>query len=457
MSTPFATLDVERNLKRTVTLPQALGVSFQSIVGGGVIALTGIAVGLTGGGTPLAFLVAAIAVILYSLPISMVGSAMPLVGARYSYAARLINPATGFATMWLSILVTIQLSLLALAAAASVQALVPGLPVRPLAMVLMTVFFLANLFGITFSNRVGIVLSFVMVAAFALYAVIGVPQVDWSAFQEIAPNGIDNFVLAIALLTFAVTGGSFVAELGREMKRPGRDIPLSVIGGTALAGVLYVIMALPAAGAIPASQAAGEPLTAAAEHILPSGPFAFFVLGGAVVAIVGALNALLATATKPILAAIGDGWLPRGLGAVNERFGTPHWLLALLYVIGAVPVLVGLSLEDIAKSASIAAGPVLAIIIVASYRLRSRYPELHAAAPFTLNRGLHLTIAVLGTAVLAAQTYLLITKVGGAVAVALAVWVLLGVLLWWRRRDHVAAVLRVRERGEPMEPATPRS
>ncbi len=451
MPTSTPVLDVERNLKRTVTFPQALGVSFQSIVGGGVIALTGIAVGLTGGGTPLAFALAAIAVILYSLPISMVGSAMPLVGARYSYAARLINPSTGFATMWLSILVTIQLSLLALAAAASLGALVPALPVRPVAVVLMTVFFLANLFGVTFSNRVGIVLSFVMVAAFAVYAIIGVPQVEWSAFQEVAPNGIDSFVLAIALLTFAVTGGSFVAELGREMKRPDRDIPASVIGGTALAGLLYVVMAIPAAGAVPAGEVAGEPLTAAAEYLLPSGGFVFFVLGGAVVAIVGALNALLATATKPILAAIGDGWLPSRLGAVNQRFGTPHWLLALLYVIGAVPVLVGLSLEDIAKSASIAAGPVLAIIIIASYRLRTREPELHAAAPFKLGREVHLTIAVLGTAVLAAQTYLLITKVGSAVAVALALWVVLGVLLWWLRRGHVNAVIRARGERQPQE------
>ncbi|WP_116040801.1 APC family permease [Amycolatopsis palatopharyngis] len=443
-------LGVERHLKRDITLLQALGVSFQSVVGAGVVALTGISIGLTGGGTPLAYALATVAVIVYSLPIVALGSAMPLVGGRYSYAARLLSPSTGFATMWLSILVTIQLSLLALAAANSVHALLPSVPVAPMALAVMTIFFLANLFGATFSNRLGIGLSVVMLAAFLLYGFVGVPQVHWEVLADVAPNGIENFVAAAALLTFAATGGSYVAEIGHEMKRPGRDIPLAVIGGTAMAGLLYVFMAIVSTGVLPVSEVAGKPMSVVAQHLLPSGGFAFFVLGGAVVAVVGALNALLLTATKPVLAAVGDGWLPKRLGAVNQRFGTPHWLLFLLYVIGVLPVLFGLSLEGIAKASSIAAGPMLAIIIIASYRLRGRYPDLHAAAPFKLGARTHLVIAVLGTGVLAAQTYLLVTKVTTSIAVALVVWLALGLGLWLARRRHVAAVLRARH----AQPAT---
>lgn len=54
----------QQNLKRTITTPQALGISFIQIVGGGVVSLTGIAIALTDGGVSVAFLLAAIAILI---------------------------------------------------------------------------------------------------------------------------------------------------------------------------------------------------------------------------------------------------------------------------------------------------------------------------------------------------------------------------------------------------------
>ncbi|MFI0468305.1 APC family permease [Saccharopolyspora sp. 5N102] len=446
-------ISTARNLKRNITLPQALGVSFHQIVGGGVVALTGTAIALTGGGAPLAYVLATLAVIVYSLPVAALGSAMPVIGGRYSYAARLISPSTGFTTMWLSIIETLQLSLMALAAASYVNALLPAVPVRPLAFTVMTVFFLTNLFGATFSNRLGIVLAFVMLAAFLLYSFTGIPQVHWEVIGDVAPNGVGELVTAVALLTFATTGGTYVAELGREMKHPGRDIPLSVIGGTAIAGVLYVLMAVPSVGVLPIPDVAGKPMSAVAEHLLAPSGFAFFIIGGAVMSVVGHINALLLAATKPLLAAADAGWFPRRLAAVNERFGTPHWLLLVLYLIGTVPVLSGLSVATIAKAASAAAGPTLAIMLIASWRLRTRHPDLHAAAPFKMRRGVHLAVVVLGICILGFQTYLLVAQLTAPVALSLGVWLALGVLLWFVRRRYVNALAAARERRESA-PAT---
>ncbi|MEV6227863.1 APC family permease [Saccharopolyspora shandongensis] len=436
------------NLKRNITFPQALGVSFHQIVGGGVVALTGTAIALTGGGAPLAFAIAALAVIVYSLPVATLGSAMPVVGSRYTYAARLLSPSLGFATMWLSVIVTVQLSLMALTAAEYVHALFPEVPERPFALAVVTVFFLANLLGGVFSNRLGILLAFVMIAAFLMYSASGVPQVHWEVLGDIAPNGADDLIAAAAILTFATTGGTVVAELGGEMKRPGRDIPLSIIGGTVIAGLLYVCMAIPSVGVLPVSEVAGRPMSVVAQHLLSPGGFAFFIIGGAVVSVVGHINAQLLASTKPVLAAIGDGWFPRRLGTVNKRFGTPHWLLVVMYGIGVVPILAGFSVATIAKAASIAVSPMLAIMLVASWRLRTRRPDLHAAAPFKLGPALHLSSIVLGIAVLAVQTYFLIIKLTLGSAIALAGWMAVGVVWWMLRRRHVATVLASRdERG----------
>lgn len=257
------------NLKRTITLPQALGVSFHQVVGGGVVALMGVAIGMTGAGAPLAFAIAALAVVVYSLPIATLASAMPVVGGRYAYAAKIFTPSVGFVAMWFAVLVTIQLSLMALAGASYAQSLLPGLPTRGVAFGLMTVFFLANLFGATFSSRLGILLGLVMLAAFGLYAAAGLGQVKWSHFAEFTPHGVDGLLSTAALLTFATTGAVAVADLGGEMKRPGRDIPLSVVGGTAFAALLYVLVAIPSVGVLGPAAAADTTMTSVAEAILP--------------------------------------------------------------------------------------------------------------------------------------------------------------------------------------------
>lgn len=441
--------DVSRNLKRTVTLPQALGFTFHQVVGGGVVALMGVAIAMTGAGTPAAFLIAAAAVILYSLPIASLASALPVLGGRYAYAAKVFSPSAGFASMWCAVLVTVQLSLMALAGAQYAEVLIPGLPVRPIAFGLITVFFIANLFGAALSSRIGIVLAFVMLAAFGLYGFTGLGSVDWSHFSDITPHGVDGLLATAALLTFATTGAVTVADLGGEMKRPARDIPMAVIAGTIFAALLYVLVAIPSVGVLGPEAAANKPMTAVAQQILSPGGVTFFIIGGALFAVIGHINSLLLGATKPVLAAISDGWLPGRLGAVNKRYGTPHWLLFILYIVGAAPILLGFSVASVASMASVAVGPILMVMVAASWRLRRRMPRLYAAAPFRLPKGIHIGSSILGIAVLMVQTYLLVEKLALPALIALGVWGLLGLGIWLARRRHVRNVVAEREPTDP--------
>jgi APA family basic amino acid/polyamine antiporter len=240
------------------------------------------------------------------------------------------------------------------------------------------------------------------------------------------------------MLTFATTGAFLVADIGGEMKRPGRDIPRSVVGGTLLAAAIYVLVAVPSVGVLGASASAGKPMSEVARHVLSPAGFAFFVLGGAMASVLGHINSLLLAATKPVLASVGDGWLPARLGAVNRRFGTPHWLLAILFLIGVVPVLAGFSVATVAAMTSIVTGPFLTLLIVASWRLRRLRPDLHAAAPFRVRRPTHAVLSVAGVAIRAGQTYLLVRQVTPLALLALAVWCLLGLAVWLVRRRSVS-------------------
>lgn len=79
-----------------------------------------------------------------------------------------------------------------------------------------------------------------------------------------------------------------------------------------------------------------------------------------------------------------DGWLPARFGAVNKRYGTPHWLLTLMFIIGVAPILLNLDMTNIANAASALQQINAVIILIASMRLRQHFPQLHASSAFKI-------------------------------------------------------------------------
>ncbi|GAA3731049.1 hypothetical protein GCM10022205_15490 [Spinactinospora alkalitolerans] len=414
-------------MKREIGLVGALGISFHQIVGGGVIALTGTAIAMTGGGTPIAFATATVLVMVVAAPISALGAAMPTTGGAYVYPARLLHPLAGYLNMWLWTLGNLSLSIYGIAAGQYLHSLDPWFDAQLVAIIMIVGFYAANLLGAAVSARIGVVLGVVMMLAFGMFIVFGLLGVEhWEVFAHPIPNGTLELFKAAALLSFATRGGQVVAELGDELKNPGRNIPIACLGGTALAGVLYILLALPSAGVLPIEEVANQPMSVVAQHITGQAGFVFFVLGGSVVALVGSLNSNLLWGTKALLAAVQDGWFPRRLGAVNRRFGTPHWLLTLMFVIGIAPVLTGLDMADIANAASALQQVNAVLIVAAAVRLRTVRRDLYTAAPFKLGARTMRVLLAATVLISAWQFTLLTADLTPSVITAGAAWIALG-------------------------------
>lgn len=90
------------NLKRTIGLPGAIGISVNQIIGGGIVSLTGVAIAMTGGGVSIAFVLAATAVIITSVPYASLAASYPVAGGVYTWPARLVHPTVGFLLAWLT-------------------------------------------------------------------------------------------------------------------------------------------------------------------------------------------------------------------------------------------------------------------------------------------------------------------------------------------------------------------
>ena len=337
-------------LKKVLGLGDLMGIGIGQIIGSGIMALTGICIALTGAGTPLAFLVAAVLVICPNTVLAVLGSAVPATGGMYTYVRDYIGKKTGFFYLALLVAGQLVLAMFALTFATYMCSLIPQLNETVVAFAILTICFVMNLLGVNIAAKLQNILVIVLLAAMGLFVIFGLPKVDWSVFSgvdAIMPNGLVDFLTGASLLTFATGGAEFLSELGGEMKNPGRDLPRAMIGSTAVVAIIYAFIGVVAVGVLPIDEVAGESLVLVAQEIFPKPVYIFFIVGGGMFAVASTLNATFTWCTKGLLIAAEEGWLPKQAAAVSKR-GTPWVLLTIFYIIGAVPILTGLDIETIA-------------------------------------------------------------------------------------------------------------
>ncbi len=114
------------------------------------------------------------------------------------------------------------------------------------------------------------------------------------------------------------------------------------------------------------------------------GGFIFFVFGGAIPALTTTLNALFIYGTKPLLMIIEDNILPKKLGQIHPRFGTPYILLLVIWALSVLGIMSGFSLQTLASYAALGGLIVFFPTMLASIRLPSLFPDQYNEAEFKL-------------------------------------------------------------------------
>jgi basic amino acid/polyamine antiporter, APA family len=438
----------EANLKKVMTLPDVLALSIGGVIGAGVLVLMGPGIGLTGKGVVLAFIICGLINFLSVLPMAQLCSAMPVTGAGYRYPALLLGPRWGFLWQIGIICSKITIALFALSFAQYARGLFPNLPVTGTALGMLTFFYLINLVGLKSAATVQKVLVVIKLSGLGVLVFWGLPHVDFSGFtlsSEILPNGIGGLLQAIAILAYSSYGAVTIAELGGEMKRPSRDIPIGLVAGTLGVTVVYVLVALVAAGTLPIAQVANKPLTVVAESILPRGAYVYFVAAGAVLSIGTTLNSIFQWVTKGLIVSCEEGWLPRKFGNVNQRFGTPHYCLTFFYVLGVVVIVSGLTVAEIAR---VGFGFLLIVNIIPAIScalLPTKFPKLYAKAPFRIPPALLYSCIALAVICMSGQVYLLLSELSPNLLILEAI--IVGAAL-----IYVNVVGRMRERASLPKP-----
>lgn len=410
----------EKSLKRTLGRGDLFSMAVGQIVGAGIMSLCGVAIGMTGTGVVLAFVVAAFISSASLLPAAQVAAACPTTGGTYRYPSRLIGPKTGFFELMVYIICQITVSMYATTFATYFQALVPSVNLKLVALAVLTIVFVCNLLGTKNAAFVQNILVVALIAGLASFILFGIVKVDYGYVFDLSnlfPNGARSFLTAAALLTFSTSGAITIAELGGEAKNPAKDLPVAMIGSTLFVGVIYALIALVASGVLPWEQVANQPLSLVAEAILPRPIFYVFLIGGALGATATTMNAIFTWVTKPIMIACDDGWFPRKLADVNKKFGTPHYLMLLVYLVGIVPILLDIPLDTIATIGSGLGCVYQAMMPLSAMFLLKKYPRAYENSKFKLPVKSLKPLAVFAFGLLIIQTILLISDLTPVAAV----------------------------------------
>ena len=66
----------------------------------------------------------------------------------------------------------------------------------------------------------------------------------------------------------------------------------------------------------------------------------------------------------------------------HKRFGTPHWILLVFYLIGFLPILFGIDLSTVANSTVILTTAIRGVIAYSAMQLPKKMPELWKKSKF---------------------------------------------------------------------------
>ncbi|NTV91000.1 MAG: amino acid permease, partial [Clostridiales bacterium] len=341
----------DAKVKKKLSFWDCMGFCIGQIIGSGIMVLTGIVIGITGHGTPLCFIGAALVVIFTLVPSAVLASTIPANGGGYTYVKKLIGDKVGFVYLGMFALSQVLIATFCIGFATYVAVLFPTVNLTVIAMGILILAVVINLVGLKTAAVVQNIMVVILLVALALYAAFGLPKVDWSSFvfttANIMPNGLVSFLTGIVLLTFATGGAKFIAENGDEVENPSKTLPKAMVVSTIVVAVFYALIGVVASGVLPVDQVAFKSLGDVAKEIFPPAFYFFFIIGGGMFALATTINGTLSWVTRGLQAAAKENWLPKVFEKENKG-STPVALLLCFFVIGSIPILTGMDTASIA-------------------------------------------------------------------------------------------------------------
>lgn len=402
----------EEHLRRSITGPQLFFYVLGDVLGSGIYALIGIMAFEVGGAFWLSFLVGVTVALLTGFAYAELITKYPQAAGASLYVHK------AFGKKPLTFLVTFCL-LSATISAAGALALVFGgeyftsfiedALTTLIAIIFIILLSLLNFRGISESVWANVVMTLIETAGLIIILIIGAVVLGKGDADLSQPFDLNDGNPALVVLGgaavafFAMTGFENAANVAEETKNPSKAFPRALLGGMALAGVLYLLIAFIASMVAPLDEltkdegAGGTLLT-----VVEAGPIPIPALIFSAIALVAVTNTTLVSLVAQARIMYGmarQNVVPRIFARTHHTRQTP-WV-AIIFTASLVCLL--LVTTDVGTLADVTVLFLIAVygmVCLAALVLRRRtVNHEHYTAPTTL-----LVVGVVGNAALLLYT-----------------------------------------------------
>ena len=290
-----------------------------------------------------------------------IGASIPKAGGEYAFLTRLYNPKLGFLSGWVSFVVGFSAPIAASAIGFS-EYLYRAIPFifdntwigvvgmkKMYSIFIIVVFTLVHLRGVDFGTKVQNFLTLMKVLLVVGLILFGfsLGKGDFShlvAAEKITMEGLNWKTIGLSLMwiMFAFSGWNASVYIGSEIKKPERNIPLSLLIGTGSVALIYLLLNLLFIYAIPPKEMEGVIAIGglAIGELFGPGVESFFSLLVAF-ALFSSISAFIILGPRVYFAMSADGNFFKFASKVHPKYQVPTYSILFQGLISIVIILSG--------------------------------------------------------------------------------------------------------------------
>ena len=410
----------EEKLERKLGLFPATNIVVANMIGAGIFTTSGLL--MSGLNNPVLMLVlwaaGGIIALCGALSYGELGAAMPGAGGEYLFLSKLYHPVFGFLSGWVSFIVGFSAPIAASALgfseyftravpglSASLQntgMIGPDLTKKVLAVSVILIFTFIHYRGIKYGARIQNALTLLKILLIVILLTAGFSsgRGDFSNFTQggSIPSGLAGWKtigLSLMWIMFAYSGWNASTYLGAEIKNPARNLPGSLIYGTAIVMILYLALNIlyvyginpeKMKGVISVGGLAMGSLFGKPAEVLFSILISF--------ALFSSLSAFIIIGPRVYYSMAKDGLFFRSAAKIHKKFQVPSNSILLQCLIALILVLSG-TFEQVLTYMGFALGIFPVMTVIGIWRLRKKDPEAMRIKGFPVTQIIYATAGVL--------------------------------------------------------------
>lgn len=431
-----------------LSLLDAVMIGMGAMIGAGVFVLTGLAADIAGPSVILVFLLNGLVTGFTGLAYAELSGAIPKSGGGYAYVKDTFSNLVAFQMGWILWFgYMIAGSLYALGFSANliewIHIYFEAFPSGEIlngttewsviyAICIVSLLVILNVVSTAASGKAETIGTLIKVSILIVFSAFGAFAIDTGEYTPILPDSITTILPAMGLTFIAFQGYDLISTVTEEVESPRENIPKAIfisLGATVIVYFVVVSVSVGTLGAETLGENGETAIASAAGDFMPKipilGPGSTLIWFGAVFSTLTALNAVIIASSRVVFAMGRDRLMPRQIGQLNSRFGTPAIGVILSSIVMLVSVIF-LPIQSVGNLSSFFFLIAFMLVNLSVIRLRKNKPNIQRSYEMPLYP-LPPILGILLNLVLG--VYLLQRDpLSGGIA---SVWIFLGVITYY--------------------------